>query len=285
MPNTMLQVEPLTPSIGATVHGVDLTKGLSPTLIEDLQQLWLQHLILFFRDQELTCEQLQALAACFGELHIHPQGDSADFPGLIPVHADQDSIYHIGRTWHADVTCDERPPLGSILHLHEVPPSGGDTLFANMYAAYEALSSPLQEFLLGLQAFHSGQPNIEGYFGMSADQLRDKRFPEAVHPLVCVHPVTKRPALYVNEIFTTHIVDLSAQESRALLDFLFTHLSQPKFQCRFHWRKNSVAMWDNRCAQHMALWDYYPQTRSGYRATIAGDRPAGSDKHRKHDAA
>ncbi len=271
-----LRVEPLTPLIGATVHGVDLTESLSPDKVARLAQLWAEHLVLFFRDQALTRRQLLNLAECFGELHTHPQGDIAGYPGLIPVHADGESIYHIGRAWHADVTCDERPPLGSFLHLHEVPESGGDTLFANMYGAYEALSAPLQTFLLGLEAFHSGQPNIEGYFGTSAEELPEKKFPEAVHPIVCVHPVTGRKALYVNEIFTTHVVGLEPAESQALLGFLYAHLAQPRFQCRFRWQKNSVAMWDNRCSQHVALWDYYPKTRSGFRATIAGDRPLGA---------
>lgn len=276
MNSLFLRVEPLTPLIGATVHGIDLTESLSPNTVARLAKLWAEHLILFFRDQALTRRQLLNLAECFGELHVHPQGDVAGYPGLIPVHADGESIYHIGRTWHADVTCDARPPLGSILHLHEVPESGGDTLFANMYAAYEALSAPLQKFLLSLEAFHSGQPNIEGYFGTSAEELPGKKFPEAVHPIVCVHPITGRKALYVNEIFTTHIIGLEPTESRDLLGFLYTHLAQPRFQCRFRWRKNSVAMWDNRCAQHVALWDYYPKTRSGFRATIAGDRPLGA---------
>ena len=273
MSSNAITVQAVTPSIGAMVSGIDLSEPLSPPTLAALQQAWADHLVLFFRDQSLDRTQLQSLARSFGELHIHPQGDVPGFPGLLYIHTDKDSTHYSGRMWHSDVSCEERPPMGSILHLHEVPTTGGDTLFANMYAAYEALSAPMRGFLDKLTAHHSGQPNIEGYFGMSADQMPDKKFPQAVHPVVRTHPVTGRKALYVNEIFTLSIVELTPTESRALLGFLYQHLAAPRFQCRFQWRKNSVAMWDNRCAQHLALWDYYPQTRTGNRATIAGDKP------------
>ena len=275
MSSNAICIEPVTPRIGALVRGVDLTRPLSPVEVESLEQAWARHLVLFFRDQQMGRESLLALARVFGELHVHPQGDVEGYPGLIAIHSDASTTRHAGRTWHSDVTCDLRPPAASILHLHEVPEDGGDTLFADMYAAFEALSAPLQAFLCSLEAFHSGRPNMEGYYGMSAEELRDKTFPEARHPVVRVHPVTGREALFVNEIFTQHICGLAPSESRALLDFLYAHLAQPRFQCRFRWEKNSIAMWDNRCSQHMAIHDYHPQIRSGHRATIVGDRPMG----------
>ena len=264
MSSNMIHIEPVTPVIGANVEGVDLSEPLNDVALEHIQKAWNDHLVLFFRNQNLNPKSLQRLARQFGELHIHPQGDVEGFPGLLAIHTDKDSKWYAGRTWHSDVSCDELPPMGSILHLHEIPENGGDTLFANMYAAYEALSEPMQEFLSNLRAFHSGRPDYEDYFGTSVEETRDKKFPEATHPVIRTHPVTGRKALFVNEIFTMHIVDLEPDESRAVLAFLYKHLAQPRFQCRFRWHKNSVVMWDNQCAQHMALWDYYPQTRSGY---------------------
>ncbi len=274
MISNSLRVEPATPTIGAYVTGIDLSSDLSHTEIAQLRQALRDHVVLFFRDQAMTCESLKSLALRFGEPHIHPQGDLEAHPGILKIHVDAGTTAQPGRTWHSDVSCDEVPPKTSILHLHQVPDTGGDTLFANMYAAYEALSEPMRNFLDGLEALHSSRPNIEGYYRMKAEQLRDKSFPEAVHPVVCRHPETGRKALFVNEIFTQHIVGLEPGESRAVLDYLYRHIASPKFHCRFSWNVNSVAMWDNRCSQHIAMWDYYPQTRSGHRATILGERPA-----------
>ena len=163
---------------------------------------------------------------------------------------------------------DADPPVGSILYLNQVPASGGDTLFANMYAAYEALSAPLRDFLDGLGALHTGKMSYRDYFGMAAEELRDGVYPETVQPVVGRHPVTGLKYLFVNENFTHHIEGLAPAESEAILDLLYRHIAQPCFQCRFRWRANSIAMWDNRCTQHLALWDYYPETRAGFRATF-----------------
>ena len=273
MGSNSVQIEPLSPVIGAEVHGVDLARALDPPTFDALHDAWMEHLVLFFRDQPLDVPSLQALGRRFGKLHIHPQGDLDGWPGIIQVHTDAGSKVYSGRTWHSDVSCDEEPPAASILHLHQVPESGGDTLFCNAYAAFEALSPLLQEFLLGLRAHHSGERNYGGYFGTPREQTRDGRFPETVHPMVRTHPVTGRKALFVNEMFTDHIVDLAPAESEALLGFLCRHIAEPRFQCRFKWVENSVAMWDNRCTQHIAMWDYHPQVRSGHRVTVVGDRP------------
>jgi taurine dioxygenase len=175
-----------------------------------------------------------------------------------------------GEVWHSDVSCDAEPPMGSILYMHELPPVGGDTLFASMYAAYEALSEPLKRFLEPLTAMHEGEHVYRGRYGVD-DQ--GKTFPRAEHPVIRTHPVSGRKVLFVNSGFTTRIVQLKRTESDALLQFLFRHVETPEFHCRFRWRANSVAFWDNRCVQHHAMWDYYPQRRHGHRVTVRGDRP------------
>ena len=164
----------------------------------------------------------------------------------------------------------EEPPLGSVLYMRVLPEVGGDTLFANMYAAYEALSEPMRRLLAGLTAVHDGEGLYRGRYGTDD---RGKTYPRAVHPVIRTHPVTARQALFVNSFFTTRIVELSKAESDALLGFLFRHVETPEFACRFRWAPNSIAFWDNRSCQHHALWDYYPHTRTGTRVTIKGDRP------------
>ena len=274
MARETISIEPLTPAIGAEVRGVDLTQPLDEQTFQRVHDAWMEHLILFFRDQALDRDRLTALGRQFGELHIHPADRSVgDYPWLLKIHHDAHTKFQIGRMWHTDVSCDLEPPMGSILHLHEVPETGGDTLFASMYAAYDALSEPMKTWLSGLTAVHASYVNDRDYFGIKQEDTRDGSYPEAEHPMARTHPVTGRKALFVNPMFTTHIVGLEPKESEALLDFLYRHIASPKFHCRVRWEKNSVVAWDNRCAQHIALWDYHPQTRSGYRVTIAGDRP------------
>ena len=263
-----IEVEPLTPTIGATVHGVDLA-NLDDETFREVHDAWMQHLVVFFRDQDLTPEAHLAFGRRFGPLHIHPAAPYAHGnPELMVIHTDANSHRNNGDNWHTDVSADEEPPLGTILHLHDVPEDGGDTLFTNMYAAFEALSPRMQEFLCTLTARH--ESDYTGHYG-DAEQLRE--FPNAVHPVVRTHPVTGRNALFVNPGFTSQIVELSRGESDALLRHLYAHASHPRFQCRFAWQKNSVAMWDDRCTWHLAVWDYYPHTRSGLRVTVEGDRP------------
>ena len=273
MVSNSLEIRPLTPAIGAEVFGVDLSEDLSPQAFEAINNAWLDHLVLFFRDQDIGVEQLAAFGKRFGPLHVHPQGDKAGFPGVVDIHTDATSKVYAGRDWHSDVSCDLEPPAASILHLDIVPDSGGDTLFANMYAAFDALSQPMKDLLAGLHARHGGERNYRGYFGQQPDEMRDRKYPEAVHPVVRTHPQTKRKALFVNSLFTEEIVELTPPESKALLEFLYQHIAQSKFQCRFKWQKDSIAIWDNRCTTHMALWDYFPQTRAGRRVTVLGDRP------------
>ena len=187
------------------------------------------------------------------------------------IHADKDSPRANGEGWHSDVSCDPEPPMGSILYIRKCPPRGGDTLFANMYAAYEALSDRMKTYLDGLTARHDG----EHYRGQYANYgVKDKEsYPFADHPVVRTHPVTGRKALYVNEGFTRYINGIPRDESTGILQYLYKHMANPLFQCRFRWQENSIAFWDNRCVQHHAMWDYWPHTRSGNRVTVKGDRP------------
>ena len=263
------QVEALSPNIGGLVHGLDLSKGVDDDLFQAIHRAWMDHQVLFFRDQSITAQEHLDFAGMFGQYHIHPAAPYADGnPALMVIHTDRDSKRNNGSGWHSDVSADEEPPLGSFLHVHKVPSQGGDTLFSSMYAAYEALSSPMQSLLEGLKAQH-----VSDYTNLYGDHEPQREFPQAVHPVIRTHPVTKRKALYVNSGFTRHIVGLSRNESRQLLSFLFKHVENPTFQCRFKWQVNSLAMWDNRCVQHLAVWDYFPESRSGLRVTIAGDKP------------
>jgi taurine dioxygenase len=272
MGSSTVSIQRLTPTIGAEICGLDLTVPLSDGQIETIRRALLDHLVIFFRDQALTPGQHKAFARRFGELHIHPAplGILDGDPEVIIVQADEHSQRIAGEVWHSDVSCDPEPPMASILHLKEVPPVGGDTLFANMYAAYEALSPPLQRFLSGLTAVHDGARN---YAGRTTAAERDTEYPRAEHPVVRTHPITDWPTLFVNRMFTTRIVELQQKESDAVLEMLYLHIENPQFHCRFRWQPNSVAFWDNRCVQHQALWDYFPQRRYGHRVTIAGDAP------------
>lgn len=264
-----LCVVPVTPAIGAEVSGVDLARPLDDATVSAIHDALMAHLVLFFRDQALDVDGLSRLGGLFGAPLVHPiEADFEGRPGIMAIHTDADSKTFAGNVWHSDISFHASPPMGSILHIHRTPKSGGDTLFANMYAAFEALSAPLREFLSSLTAVHDSRARFRGYFGVEAEI-----YPKSEHPVARVHPVTGRRALFVNEGFTSHIVGLEPAESRAILDFLFSHIQSPRFQCRFQWRPNSVAFWDNRCAQHMALWDYHPETRSGHRFTIAQETP------------
>ncbi len=271
MPGNTLQIHKLTPVIGAEISGIDLAAPMDSATFDTIHQALMDNLVIFFRDQSLNHAEQIAFGARFGKLHIHPAAPSVPgHPEVMIIHADANSTYVNGESWHSDVSCDEEPPMGSILHINTLPEFGGDTMFANMYAAFEALSTPMQTMLSQLTALHDGEMLYRGRY-TSNDQARV--YPKANHPVIRTHPVTKRQALFVNSFFTARINELSRGESDALLAFLFRHIETPEFACRFRWQKNAMAFWDNRSAQHHALWDYFPQTRSGTRVTIQGDRP------------
>ncbi len=273
MTATTIAVHAVTPTIGAEVQGVDLN-ALDDHTWQEVQRAFATHAVLFFRDQDLAPEALLDLGRRLGPLHVHPAAAHLDgHREVMLIHADENSKVVAGNGWHTDVSCDEQPPMATALWMQTVPPSGGDTLFASMYAAWDALSPAMQEFLVDKSAVHDGAHVYAGRYGSKEEDSRDGKFPSAVHPVARTHPVTGRKALYVNRGFTTRIKGLRPPESRAILDLLFDHLENPTFQCRFHWEPNSVALWDNRCAQHYAIWDYYPAVRHGLRVSVVGERP------------
>lgn len=268
-----IQVAPLTPAIGAEIQGVDLANPMDEETFAELERAFAQHLVLFFRDQHMTEDQHLAFGRRFGPLHIHPAAPSApDRPELMIIAADENSVRANGEVWHTDVSCDPEPPMASILHIRECPPMGGDTVFANMYAAWDTLSDRMRVYLEGIEAEHDGGPVYRGLYANLGVSDRPS-YPRSLHPVARTHPVTGRKALYVNRGFTTRLVGVQPDESTAVLQFLFRHLEHPAFQCRFRWTPACVAMWDNRCAQHHAVWDYWPARRSGYRVTVRGDKP------------
>ncbi len=271
-----LRVRKLTPRIGAEVFGVDLAQPLDNETFREIRDALLENQVIFFRDQDITIDQHKDFGRRFGELHIHPAAPSPEgHPEILRIHGDANSKRVAGEGWHTDVSCDAEPPMGSILRLHTVPDTGGDTLFASMYAAYDALSQQMKDFLAGLTAIHSGEQVYRGRYEYDGGQRDDTRksFPVNEHPVIRTHPETGRQSIYVNASFTSHIPQLSRRESDAVLGYLYAHCARPEFQCRFRWEVGSIAFWDNRCAQHHALWDYFPNVRSGNRVTIKGDRP------------
>jgi taurine dioxygenase len=269
-----IEVKAVTPLLGAEISGIDLTGTLSNQQVDELHTALAQHQVLFFRDQKITLDQQKSLGRHFGDLHIHPNTPGpAGHPEILPIHADANSKRINGERWHSDVSCDQEPPMGSILYLHTIPPVGGDTLFASQSAAYDALTPAFKAFLDGLTATHSGDRSYRRTNRLLGIDDRSRVFPEAVHPVVRTHPVTGRKGLFVNENFTVRINELSEEESQAVLAFLYAHSTKPAFQVRFRWQPHSIAFWDNRAVQHIAMWDYFPQTRSGSRVTIKGDRP------------
>ena len=272
MPYRTIEARKLTPHIGAEIGGIDLTQPLSDQQAEDFHAALMENLVIFFRDQNLTVDQHVSLGRRFGQLTVHPASrDSAPgHPEVMVVRADESSRWVAGEHWHSDVSCSEEPPMGSILHLHQVPAVGGDTLFASMYAVYESLSEPVRRMLDGLTAVHDG---AHYYVGRYENADRATAYPRAEHPVVCTHPVTGRRYVFVNRTFTTRITQLTKAESDAVLKMLYRQVETPEFQCRFTWRPGSLAFWDNRCVQHQAVWDYFPERRYGHRITVKGERP------------
>jgi taurine dioxygenase len=274
-----LALTPLSPAIGAVVAGLNLAHPLAAATFEALQAALVRHQVLFFRDQSLTPAQHRDFAARFGPLHLHPIYPHHDEAAEVIVLDSAVTDLQDNALWHTDVTFTERPPMGSVLVARLVPAQGGDTLWASCAAAYEALSPPLQEFLLTLSATHDiAQSFPAERFGLSPEaaaklEAAKRTNPPVRHPVVRTHPVSKRRGLFVQEGFTTHINELAPAESRALLNFLFQHSVRPEFTVRWKWRAGDVAFWDNRDTLHYATDDYRPARRVMNRATIIGDRP------------
>ena len=270
-----MQVQSLTPHLGATVQGIDLSEAMSEAAFQALKAVYLDYSVLVFPDQALSQAQHKAFASRFGALHTHPmharqqKGD----PHILRVATNAQSAYTAGEGWHTDVTCDALPPQCSLLYVTETPGNGGgDTMFADMYLAFELLSDPMKQFLSGLTAVHDG---ALPYVGAYKSVPPEGGYPRNEHPVIVQHPETGRAVLYVNSGFTSRIRGLSARESDALLQFLFRHIdSTPKLTARVSWSPNTLVLWDNRCTQHHSVWDYYPSSRYGERVSvIANERP------------
>ena len=266
------RVRPVGTAIGAEVEGVDLARGVSGALKEDLNRALLEWKVLFFRDQVITSGQQRDMARQWGELEVHPFLPGGDTPEVVRFEKDA-ATKGTENIWHSDVSWRQVPSLGSILRAIRVPPLGGDTMWADMALAYDGLPDAVRERVDDLTAIHDFSDSFGR--GMSRERLAKMReeFPPAEHPVIRVHPETGRRTLYVNEIFTSRIVGLEPEESNRLLAFLCAQARIPEYQCRFHWEPNSIAFWDNRSTQHYALSDYWPAVRVMDRVTIVGDRP------------
>jgi taurine dioxygenase len=268
-----MRVEPIAGALGAEVSGVDLAAPLDARTKKALEEAWYRHQVLFFRGQKLTQEQHKAFALQFGEIFTHPVLQplkESGQPEVFVLESQPDRPY-VASAWHTDVTFEQEPPMASILRAVTVPAAGGDTMWASMYAAYDALSDRMKSILADLTAVHD-----PGFFRVIAKSQGNDVFAgrePTVHPVIRTHPVTGRKCLFVNQTFTHHIRGLHSAESEALLGFLYRHVDRPEFSCRFRWEPDSVAMWDNRCTQHRVIPDALDAHRKMERLTLVGDRP------------
>jgi len=272
-----IKVLPIAGAIGAEITGVDLATDLVDETVAEIRHAWLEHLVVFFRDQNLGPEEFLAFARRIGEPVEYPFIKGMDaFPEIITVTKLPHETVNFGGIWHSDTVYLERPPMGTLLIAREVPPYGGDTMFSNMYAAFAALSPGMQRLLEGLRAVNSSA--LADVSKTREDRIRDRGADGekeylAEHPVVRTHPETGRKALYVNVAHTARFAGLTEDESRPLLRYLFDHSVRPEFTCRFQWQAASLALWDNRCAMHNPVNDYHGHTRTMHRITLAGDEP------------
>jgi taurine dioxygenase len=272
-----ITITPKSPTIGAEIEGIDLSGELSDETIGAIRQALLDYKVVFFRDQDITTDQHLAFGRRFGELEVHPFAiNKPDYPEVLAITHDADNP---GRenTWHSDVTWRLQPSLGSILRCIECPSVGGDTLFADMYAAYDGLPQRIKERVEGRVARHDF-PNFRKLMrhrGASDAEVAEMEatYPNPEHPVIRTHPETGRKGIYVNTAFTQEIVGMDADESAELLRVLYAQAAFPEYQVRFTWEPNSIAFWDNRACQHYATSDYWPNVRRVERVTIVGDTP------------
>lgn len=266
------EIQQMTPAIGAELSGISLASELSEEVITDIRQALLDHKVIFFRDQHLTQEQLLNFAGRFGPLEIHPATPKDQRnPEILRIEHGPKSKGQ-ENMWHSDVTWRAEPSLGSVLNAIEIPPVGGDTLFANMNLAYANLPDDIREQITGAKAMHDIARVFAKRLGKKPEELHDK-YPPEEHPVIRTHPETGLPTLYVNGAFTSHIVGMDPDESANLLKRLYALAANPEIQCRFRWTAGAIAFWDNRACQHFAASDYFPARRIMQRATIKGDRP------------
>jgi taurine dioxygenase len=278
MTASRLEIRPLSSALGAEIFGVDLADRLDEETVRALRAALLEHLVIFFRDQELSPHDLLALAERFGEVVEYPLIKGLpECPLVLPVIKEPEERANFGGVWHSDTAYLERPAMASLLYAIETPPAGGDTMFANMYLAYETLSSGMRRLLDRLKAVNVAgkavalQTREEMY--SKRGTAADVEAASAIHPVVRTHPETGRKALYVNLAHTLRFEDMTEAESAPLLNWLFAWQIQPELTCRFRWHPGSLAFWDNRASQHYPLNDYHGYRRVMHRVTLAGDRP------------
>jgi taurine dioxygenase len=278
MRNSSIEVHPIAGALGAVIGGVDVADDLDNAVIGEIRQALLDHGVIFFRDQTLDTERHKVFTRRFGEIFIHPNynGVSAD-PEIVDIRREPGDKKIVGEDWHTDTTMVAEPPLGAILYAIEVPPYGGDTLFANQYLAYESLSDGLKHTLEGLRAVHTDRMVAGPRAAMNAQRSTkvredaDWRETISVHPVVRTHPETGRKLLFVNRSYTVGFEGWTEAESKPLLDYLLEQGHRPEFTCRFRWENGSIAFWDNRCTKHLAVNDAGPFRRIMRRTQIVGD--------------
>ena len=273
-----MKIKKIAGALGAEILGVDLSLGISPALAADIRQVFLDHQVIFLRNQDLTPAQFLSFACAMGEPIEYPFVKGLEgYPHIIEVKKLEHEKVNFGGIWHSDTTYLEQPPMGSMLLSREVPPYGGDTLFANQYLAYEALSSTMQQLFSGLTGISSSakadvSKTREDRIKSDGNDAAPKSY-LSEHPIVRTHPETGRKALYVNVAHTSGIKGMTDEESAPLLNFLFNHQVKPELTCRFAWDANAIAFWDNRCAQHNPVNDYHGFRRVMQRITLQGDKP------------
>lgn len=283
-----VEARPVAGALGVEIGGIDASRPMSAAAVEALRAALDRYLVVFLRDQTMSLEQLKSFSENFGALTRVPYIRAlADHPDIIAVlkEPEERDISTFGGTWHTDFSFLERPPVASILLADQVPGVGGDTLWANMYTAYEALSTGMQKMLAGLIAMHSGHvygaarppTNLSTSTSIEISRNNPEADAERAHPVVRINPHTGRRALYVNPVYTTRFEDMTQEESRGLLDFLYAHCTRPEFTCRFQWMPGSIAVWDNRYTLHRAINDYDGHRRSMYRTSTAGEAPVGPE--------
>lgn len=281
-----LNLSPLSAACGAEVRGLDLARPLGESIVADLHRALAQYGCLLFRGAALTPEQHIAFSRQFGPLESHVVGDFnlPEHPEIFVVsnvrqEGKLKGAVYAGQYWHSDLSYMERPSLGSLLLCHEMPGVGGDTMWANMYMAYDTLSEVMQRFLGGVEAIHDYSHAYDTYFAKTKERPpltpeQRAKTPPVTHPAIRTHPVTKQKVLYVNPGFTLGFVGMPKEESQPILDFLFRHSTRPEFIYRHRWQMNDLVFWDNRCTMHYALSDYdFSVRRHMHRTTLAGDVP------------
>jgi taurine dioxygenase len=273
----MLDIKPAAGAIGAEIQGLDLSRELTLEDTQQLRKLLNTYEVIFFRDQDISPARQKSLAESFGPLQTHPAYETIEgFPEITILESTADKPSKI-EAWHSDMTFREHPPMGTVLKSVVIPPKGGDTLWASMTAAYQGLSLQMQNFLEGLIAIHDF---AHGFRESLAEPGGTERLSKALrenppvrHPVIRTHPETGKKVIFVNSLFTTHIEGMRPAESRAILEFLYQHITTAEYTCRFSWQPNSIAIWDNRSTQHKPINDYFPAHRRMERITIDGDRP------------